>query len=98
MDHNPLLKPWLEPQRNSEAGKGKIERPGEAENVVWQTRAAAPSDYERVLADALIDCFDKGLEEVDGLVDGLNIRGVRAPDGKPWTAASFKREMARLGA
>lgn len=96
-DHNPLLKPWLLPRPNEAGGKGWIERPGEVVNLEWQTRAAPPSQYETQLGDALVACFGGGIADLDGLVARLNEMGVRSPDGTQWTAASFEREMARLG-
>lgn len=98
MDYNPHLKPWQKPKPNDEAGKGEIETPGDTKNIVWQTRGQVPSDYEISLAEALVTCFDAGIEELDALVAGLNERGVLAPDGAPWTTQSFEREMERLGA
>lgn len=97
MDHNPLLKVWRRPQPNEVAGKGRIEAPDTAENIVWQNRAAAPTSYENDLADALIACFETGIEDLPALVAALNDRGVLAPDGTPWTEESFGREIARLG-
>jgi hypothetical protein len=97
MDHNPLLKPWIRPKPEDAAGKGSIERPEAVVNFVWQTRAAPPSEYENRLGDALVECFSAGIETVDALVKRLNETGVQAPDGSPWTTASFEREMARLG-
>jgi len=97
MDHNPLLKPWIRPKPDDAAGKGAIERADAVANTVWQTRAAPPSEYENRLADALVECFGAGIEQLDALVARLNEMGVQAPDGTPWTAASFEREMARLG-
>ena len=97
MDYNPHLKPWRRSQPNDEAGKGYVETPGSEENIVWQTRAAPPSAYEDALADALIACFEAGIDELQPLVEALNQQGVQAPDGAPWTVASFEIEMARLG-
>jgi hypothetical protein len=97
MTHNPLLKPWIRPKPDDAAGKGSIERPDAVANIVWQTRAAPPSEYENRLADALVECFAAGIEEPGALVARLNEIGVQAPDGTAWTAASFEREMARLG-
>ena len=97
MDHNPLLKPWSRPKPEDAAGKGWIERPNEVVNLIWQTRPASPSEYENKLGDALVACFGAGIEEVGALVARLNEMGVMAPDGTPWTTASFEREMARLG-
>jgi hypothetical protein len=97
MDHNPLLKPWIRPKPDDAAGKGSIERPDAVANIVWQTRAAPPSEYENRLGDALVECFAAGIEEPGALVARLNEIGVQAPDGTAWTVASFEREMARLG-
>lgn len=96
-DHNPFLKPWENAQPTDLAGKGTIETAGEVRNIVWQTRAAPPGDYENALGDALVACFDDGVTELDALVDRLNAMGVRAPGGAPWTPESFQAEMARLG-
>ena len=97
MDHNPLLKPWIRPKPDAAAGKGAVERPDAVVNFVWQTRAAPPSEYENRLGDALVECFAAGLDALEPLVARLNEMGVMAPGGAPWTAASFEREMARLG-
>ena len=84
--------------RSSDAGgKGTVERPDAVVNFVWQTRAAPPSAYEKRLGDALVECFAGGIEDLDALIARLNELGVVAPDGTRWTAASFEREMARLG-
>jgi len=96
MTHNPLLKPWIRPRPDDAAGKGSIERPDAVVNIVWQTRAAPPSEYENRLGDALVECFAAGIEDLSALVARLNELGVQAPNGTPWTAASFEREMARL--
>jgi len=98
MDFNPYLKPWLEPRPNEEAGKGEIERPSEIRNIVWQTRSAAPTEYENRLGDALETVFESGAVELPDVVAGLNALGVRTPDGRPWTPESFQVELKRLGA
>ena len=97
MDHNPYLKPWREPRANPSAGKGVLEEPGAVENIAWQTRAEPPSQYESELADALMACFESGVEALPDLVCALNERGVLAPDGSTWSEDSFQQEMQRLG-
>ena len=97
MDHNPLLKPWLQPRPSEAGGKGWIERPEAVANIEWQTRPAPPSDYENQIGDALVACFGAGITELDALVARLNEMGVRDAAGAAWTAESFEREMARLG-
>lgn len=98
MDFNPELKPWRAPRPSQEAGKGLIEKPGQARNLVWQTRSAVPTAYENQLADALEAAFESGAESLDAVVGKLNELGVRTPDGDAWTSARFAAEMARLGA
>ncbi|WP_395703459.1 recombinase-like helix-turn-helix domain-containing protein [Aquabacterium sp.] len=98
LDHNPGLQPWKAPAPNNVAGKGQIEEPGQAKNIVWQTRAAAPTAYENALGDALEAVFGAGALTLDEVVAGLNANGFRRPDGSPWTAPAFEAEMARLGA
>jgi hypothetical protein len=97
MDHNPHLKPWIRPKPEDAANKGTVERPDAVVNLMWQTRPAPPSEYENRLADALVECFGAGVEQLDALVARLNEMGVQSSDGTKWTAASFEREMARLG-
>lgn len=97
MDHNPHLKSWTAPTPNKVAGKGRIEIPGEVENIVWQTRASAPSDYENALGDAIETAFGEGHYDLEPLVARINELGVRTPDGTLWTQDRFTAEMARLG-
>jgi hypothetical protein len=84
--------------RPHEAGKGTIQLPSEIENIAWQTRGEAPSAYEAALTDALEEMFGAGIESLPDIVAGLNDRKVLAPDGSPWTEASFQSEIKRLGA
>ena len=98
MNFNPYLKPWQAAQPNNVAGKGQIEVPGQVENIVWQHRATAPSDYENALGDALERVFADGAQSVEEVVAGLNAQTFRTADGTAWTVASFEAEMARLGA
>ena len=75
----------------------RIEKPGGFPNIVWQTRSAPPTDFENRLGDALVACFEEGIDELGPLVARLNDMGVHAPDGTRWTEDSFEREMAGLG-
>lgn len=97
MEYNANLKDRQrsEPQ---EGGKGKIEVPAEIENIAWQTRGEAPTEYEVALTDALEELFDKDIESLPDLVAALNDRGVFGPGGSPWTEDSFQTEIKRLGA
>ena len=80
-----------------EAGKGKIEVPGEIKNVAWQTRGEAPSNYEAQLTDALENIFGRDIDELPEIVAALNEHKVLTPDGTPWTEDSFQAEFKRLG-
>ena len=71
VNFNPHLKPWLAPQPNNVAGKGVIEKPGETENFVWQTRKAEPTQYENDFGDALENvCPHAYALLTQGFVDG----------------------------
>lgn len=96
VNFNPWLKPWLAPQPNNVAGKGVIEQPGHAENFVWQTRKAEPTQYENDFGDALEKAFDAGAVELDEVVAGLNRIGFRTPEGAAWDAARLTAELRRL--
>ncbi len=78
--------------------RGRIEKPDEVENVVWQTRDSEPTDYENRLGDALEQVFASGAVELAQVVNKLNELQLPGPDGRPWTEASFQAEMRRLGA
>lgn len=78
--------------------KGSIERPGEAPNIPWQTRSAAPSEYENRLGDALEQVFDAGATALEEIVAGLNARGFPTADDQPWTVERFTETMRALAA
>lgn len=98
LDHNPHLRPWAAPAPNNVAGKGKIEVPGQMHNIVWQNRAAAPTQFETSFGDALEQAFDGGAETAEQVVRSLNEVGFRNRDGARWTVASFESELSSLGA
>lgn len=87
MDHNPYLQGTA---ASGEAAKGSIEKVDAIENLVWQTRAAPPTEYENRLADLLEQAFADGIEELSPLVAKLNELGSKAPDGAAWTEARFQ--------
>ncbi len=96
-DHNPLLKVFLSKAGGTEPEKGRIERVDEAQNIEWQTRPAPPSDYENALGDALVACFEEGIEDLAPLVKRLNDLAIKTPDGDAWTEENFQTVLARLG-
>lgn len=93
--------PYLQPRDGVGAkyggGHGYIEVPGKGENLRWQTRAAAPTDYENRLADALVQVFEKGASTAEEIVHGLNEAGHRTASGQRWDIESLTSEMAMLG-
>ncbi|MGA7816078.1 recombinase-like helix-turn-helix domain-containing protein [Caballeronia sp.] len=96
VNFNPSLKPWLAPQPNNVAGKGVIEKPGEIENFIWQTRKAEPTQYENDFGDALERVFDAGALELDQVANGLNGIGFRTPEGAAWTEERLAAEFRTL--
>jgi len=98
LSYNPNLVPWERPAPNNVAGKGHIEQPGKVANIVWQTRAAAPTAYENALADALEAAFEGGAKNPGDIVRAFNRTNFLAVDGQPWTEEAFLAEMRRLGA
>jgi hypothetical protein len=96
VDHNPFLRPAASVREG--ACKGAIERPGSVENIVWQTRASAPTAFENRLGDALERIFADGATELAEIVAKLNASDVRAPEGAAWTEASLAELLGRLGA
>ncbi len=93
-DHNPFLR--LDARTDGDARKGSIERPGQIENISWQTRPAPPTEYENRLGDALEAAFSAGAERLEDVVARLNESGPMPPEGERWTEARFEAEMRRL--
>jgi hypothetical protein len=98
VDYNPYLRKARGAPGAGPRDKGSISRPGEEPNLRWQTRSAPPTEFENRLGDTLEQVFDGGAESLAEVVRGLNERGLRAPDGAPWTEQSFQTAMQRLAA
>jgi hypothetical protein len=91
--------PWLGSDLSgTKGGEHTLEQPGGARNLVWQSRAAGPTEAENRLADALQRIFADAVYDLPGIVARLNQSGLAGPGGGVWTEASFKAELARLGA
>jgi hypothetical protein len=88
MDHNPFQK------KSTPGARGGVEK---RENIEWQNRAEAPSEFENRLGDALEQIFAKGIESLPQVVEELN-KTTRDRAGNPWTEQTFQAEMKRLGA
>lgn len=63
-----------------------------------QARRHEPTMYENLLGDAIERAYAAGHHDLDSLVASLNDQAVPSPDGQPWTADLFTKEMQRLGA
>lgn len=96
-DHNPALAAGQSAASDNVAGKGRIDVPGQVPNLVWQNRAAAPTDFENALADALEATFEAGAQTDEQVVAGLNASALQAPGGQAWTVESFTATLRRLG-
>lgn len=98
LKYNPYLRDWSKAVPNRVSGKGDIEKAGEAENIIWQTRDAAPTAAENALADALERSLEKGATTLEQLACDLNAENLLAPGGDSWSAEQLAAELHRLGA
>lgn len=73
-------------------------KPKEPDNVVWQTRTRAPTEYELALVQALETVMADGTHDLSGIVRGLNALNFRMQDGAMWSEESFTAEIKRLAA
>ncbi|GGA12041.1 recombinase-like helix-turn-helix domain-containing protein [Dyella caseinilytica] len=94
---NTYLKTWQRQTPVSTPGAGSIEAVGQWENMVWQTRAREPSEYEQQLVEALEQVFGQGALELSDVVARLNALGMHDHSGHAWTESSFCSAMASLG-
>lgn len=62
-----------------------------------QARRGEPTDFENTLASAIEAAFAAGVWDLPGLVARLNADGLRSPTGEPWTEATYREVIARLG-
>ncbi len=67
-------------------------------NETHQACSAAPTSYESLLGDSIERAFGAGIHDLDRLVQYLNTAGPSGPNGQPWTAETYRQEMARLAA
>ncbi|MDD9340404.1 MAG: hypothetical protein PV362_12305 [Providencia heimbachae] len=73
-----------------EGGKGSIQAPGTAPNIVWQTRSRVPDEYETALIAALETLFASGTESLTEIVRALNQQLLFDRQGQSWTDSSFR--------
>jgi hypothetical protein len=97
IDYNPDLAEQGVDETNPNARRGSIESSGEADNLVWQTRVAPPTQYEQDLAGGLVQAFEAGETELSELVAHLIKSGVLDSSHGLWTEASLEAELEHLG-
>ena len=90
------VNPWLQGQPDNKGGADTVEDPTRPRNIVWQSRARPPSEYENELADALERIFADGVHDLADIVERLN-QDFPKTDGSSWTEDGFQAEMKQLG-
>ncbi len=96
-DFNPYIEAYRNPRPNQTAGVGQIFEGSARELIVWQTRPAAPTEYEEALASALEQIFTQRVYELPEIVAALNREGIRTPGGEAWSEANFQSTFRELG-
>lgn len=94
---NPALRAWEHAKPDDTAQKGRIDKPGEVHNVIFQNRGAEPTPYENALGDGLEKVLGEGAETLTQIASGLNANNVFGPGGVAWTEATLGAELHRLG-
>lgn len=94
---NRHLQPCLNPPTDHAGDPSRIEIPGQAENLRWQSRPVAPTDHENTLANMLEDIFQAGGTSPQDIVDGLNHRRFQTLSGESWTVVNLTAAMTALG-
>ena len=62
-----------------------------------QARTRPSTPFEDLLGDSIERGFAAGISELPDMVAHLNASGPSAENGQPWTEASYRALMARLG-
>lgn len=73
-----------------EGGNGVIHRPGEYQNIIWQTRRREPGSFDMALITALEALFDHDMITLEQLIPALNQQRIFDRSGMPWTQESFR--------
>jgi len=96
-DFNPYLEAYRNARPNKVGGAGQIFSGADRDLIVWQTRAAVPSEYEQTLTDALEHIFSQKIYDLPGVVAALNHEGIHTPAGDTWTERNFEQTFQELG-
>ena len=90
LDFNPALPESRQFTPPAEGGNGNIHKPGEYQNIIWQTRSRVPENWELLLITALEELFEQGVETLPELVNGLNAIRMYDQQGAPWSDDRFQ--------
>jgi len=96
-DFNPYLETYQNARPNKAGGGGQIFAGADRDLIVWQTRAAVPTEYEQTLADALEQIFSQKIYDLPEVVAALNREGILTPAGETWTERNFEQTFQQLG-
>lgn len=78
-------------------GNGCIHSPGGYHNLVWQSRSCAPTSWTLAFIAGLEILFDKGIDTLPGLVEGLNSTALYDQQGQPWQEATLRAFLQENG-
>ncbi len=97
LNFNPALPESRQFTPPAEGGNGAIHKPGQYQNLIWQTRSHEPEHWELELIAALEDLFEQGAQSLPELVDGLNKIRLHDRQGEAWSEASFEAFLQVYG-
>lgn len=72
-----------------------LEDPATVQNIALQTAAREPDALEVRLAEDMMRVFEQGASELEEVVEALNARASRDPQGHAWTTASLREQLAQ---
>ena len=77
LEFNPALPESRQFTPPKEGGNGTIHKPGDYQNLIWQTRSRAPESWELSLIAQLETLFEQGVETLPALVEraGNGVQG-----------------------
>ncbi|AIX72616.1 MAG: recombinase-like helix-turn-helix domain-containing protein [Mixta calida] len=90
LEFNPALPESRQFTPPKEGGNGTIHKPGDYQNLIWQTRSRAPESWELSLIAQLETLFEQGVETLPALVERLNAVKMHDHQGEAWSEASFR--------
>jgi hypothetical protein len=96
MDH-PIqtFNAFLTVPTTSKGGGRWVEDPHCVDNIVNQTAARAPNEFELRLAEALMSIYAEGVVELPEVVTRLNGHASTDSTGAPWNESSLRQQLAQ---